>query len=288
MPRRELSATERGAVRREAPHEVLPISPTPKHAADVPVPAFEPTIEGAISPAIARIAQEVARLERARADAATPPDVAQAQAVERARRVQRAAAQERHDRASTALDAALTRTFADPARARAALLAAAQSEGLDAVVARLRERPETYGTLAAVERTRGFGLVRGRDDAAARQAAREAATLTHEYVAARQILDAGRPSPAVRPPHAVTDGPARCDGRDDQDRGVSPPEERAAHRAGSPAATMLERGLRDAVRKLTPAELQQLHALLTRPQVALAMRLRNTVRDAVMGRESGE
>jgi hypothetical protein len=51
---------------------------------------------------------------------------------------------------------------------------------------------------------------------------------------------------------------------------------------------MLKRGLRDAVRKLTPAELQQLHALLTRPQVALAMRLRNTVRDAVMGRESGE
>jgi hypothetical protein len=47
-------------------------------------------------------------------------------------------------------------------------------------------------------------------------------------------------------------------------------------------------GRRHAVRKLTPAELQQLHALLTRPQIALTMRLREAVRDAVLGRDRHE
>jgi hypothetical protein len=62
----------------------------------------------------------------------------------------------------------------------------------------------------------------------------------------------------------------------------------AAERRGLPAVEVLERGLREAVRRLTPAEVQQLHALLTRPQLALMMKLRQTARDAVLGREMND
>jgi hypothetical protein len=216
--------------------------------------------------------------------------------VERARHAQREAAQDRHDRASSALDVALARTFVEPDRARAAVLEAAQSGGLDAAVARLRERPQTYGPLATIERSRGFGLARGRDDTGARQAAREAATLVREFVAAHRTLDvATHPPPAQEPLTRPVIGPdtrgrsgERAPVTGAPDRSAPGRDDRTLERRASPATELLERGLRDALRKLTPAEVQQLHALLTRPQVALAMRLRETVREAVLGRERQE
>jgi hypothetical protein len=293
MLRAEISEAERGTEPRDVPRASLPTSRPSGHTMGVPVPAFAPTIEGAIGPTIARLAHEIAQLERARSHGTAHPHVAEAEAVERARRVQRAAAQERHDRASSALEAALARTFAEPERAHAALLAATQAEGVDAGVARLRERPETYGPLATVERSRGFGLVRGRDDTGARQAAREAAMLVQEFVAAQRTLEAAtyRLRAQESLARAVIGSEMHgLSGERDQvadapDQNTRGRDHRTTDRHASLATELLERGVRDAARKLTPAELQQLHTLLTRPQIALVTRLRETVRDAVLGRE---
>ena len=230
------------------------------------------------SDTLTRIVEDIARLERVRSVAVVQRAEGQADGVARARANQRTAAQDRHDRTSSALDAALVRAFADPTTARTAIQNAARVEGTDAAVERLRERPESFGALVSVERSRGFGLVRDRDDSVARLAAREAAVLVRDLlVAQRGVGTTGEHS---------TDGkiiPGTNTGL--VERTPSPTPTRATERHASSVVDDLARGIREAVRKLTPAEVRQLHAMLTRPQVALAMRLRQTVRDAVLGHE---
>jgi hypothetical protein len=269
MPRAATADIDRVTIDRDR----VPESRAPAPAIGVELTASTPPIEGRFSLALARLAQDIAALERGREETVTAREGMQAQALERARRARRDAARERHDGVSSALDAALARTFVDPERARARLLAAVRTEGPEVAIARLRESPSTYGTVVTIERARGFGLLRERDDAPSRQAAQEAATLAHEFVAARAVLD------------TIHD---RSGGQEAARRSIPELGDRPGPHRSSAGAELLERGVRAAVRKLTPGEMQQLHALLTRPQIALATRLRQTVRDAVLGRERGE
>ena len=260
---------------------------------DVQVPAFAPAVEREPSPVLEQVARGVTQLERVRELAVAQREAAQVLGAERARLAALDAAVERRDRTGRALDATFARVFVEPARARSTFDSAAAHGGADEAVARLRERPESFGQLAAEERSRAFGLVRQRDETGARQAAREAGALAAEWVAAERGLAAalgqGRGD--------GTDGPAALRGDVGEQRerragaleaGTARERTLAAERRGLPGADVLERGLREAMRKLTPTEVQQLQAMLTRPQMALAMRVRQTVKEAVLGREVGE
>jgi hypothetical protein len=56
--------------------------------------------------------------------------------------------------------------------------------GVVAATREMRERPEQFGRLASVERTRAFGIVRGDDDSPARSAAPLAALKGHDAIVA--------------------------------------------------------------------------------------------------------
>lgn len=288
---------ERGQEHAPQSPEAPPIRVPGRDAAHAPrevqVPAFAPAVDAGGSPALQRVARDLAQLERVRELAAEQREAAQTLSAERARLAALDVATERRDRTSRALDATFARTFVEPARARATFEKEAVGDGVNQAVSRLRERPESFGELAAAERTRAFGLVRQRDDTVAREAAREASALASEWVAAERGLAAamgqGRgvaadDSPALR---------AEIGGERMRRAGAleaATARERAVttERRALPGSDVLERGLREAMRKLTPTEVQQLQAMLTRPQVVLAMRVRQTVKEAVLGREAGE
>ncbi len=260
---------------------------------DIAVPAFAPVIEGPVSPVLDRLARDAAQLERIHELAVAQREVAQAHSTERARLAQLDTMVERRERASGALDGALARTYVEPARARSAFETAVRTDGVDTAAARLRDRPESYGELVAEQRSRALGLVRQRDDTAARQSARDAFALAVEWSAAERALGVvmgqgrgadGRPIDA----HAVGVDTERRRRLGALEEAGARERMLAAERRGLPAAEVLERGLREAVRRLTPAEVQQLQAMLTRPQVAIVARVRQTVKEAVLGRDVGE
>lgn len=85
------------------------------------------------------------------------------------------AAAERARVASVAFDRAVAAVFRDPERAHSEYLAMVERAGVMAATREMRERPEQFGALASVERTRAFGIVRGEDDSQARSAAPRAA-----------------------------------------------------------------------------------------------------------------
>lgn len=293
----------RGEGQHQAPSSaVAPPSGVPGQGAvrapfDVQVPAFAPAVERVPSPVIERVARDVAQLERVRELAVAQRESAQVLGAERARLAAFDAAVERRDRTGRALDATFARVFVEPARARATFDTAAAHGGADEAVARLRERPESFGRLAAEERSRAFGLVRQRNDTGARQAAREAGALATEWVAAERGLAAAMGQRRGAGREAGADGPAapRIDVGAERlcragalEAGTARERAVAAERRGLPGADVLERGIREVMRKLTPTEMQQLQAMLTRPQMALAMRVRQTVKEAVLGRDVGE
>jgi hypothetical protein len=94
------------------------------------------------------------------------------------------AAAERARLASAAFDRALAAVFRDPERAHGEYLEMVERAGVGAAAREMRERPEQFGRLASVERTRAFGIVRGEDDSPARSAAPLAALKGHDAIVA--------------------------------------------------------------------------------------------------------
>lgn len=94
-------------------------------------------------------------------------------------------------------DRALAAVYRDPQRAYYEYAVTAQAQGSVAAARLMRERPEQFGALAAVERGRAFGLWRVRDEGPAR------ATTPAAAVAAREAFDAARAW------HDVTESTAR-------------------------------------------------------------------------------
>lgn len=96
--------------------------------------------------------------------------------------------------AREALDRCLAEAYSDPETARQLIHAIAETRGADRVAALLREEPERFGALRAVDRPRAFGLLTVDDDSAARMSARSAAmrwrTLADQEAAAAEYANA--------------------------------------------------------------------------------------------------
>ncbi len=89
-------------------------------------------------------------------------------------------------------DRELVSVYCDPAASRTTFDSAAVDHGIEVAVRAMRDEPEQFGRLVTTEERRAFGLVRGENDAAARQAALSAAIQGREAWNAR----AGLPTPA--------------------------------------------------------------------------------------------
>jgi hypothetical protein len=287
----------------------------------------------------------------------------------RATRLEQTAARARATRDRRDQD--LAQVYRDPHKAHGAYLAAVDREGLPAATEHMRERPEEFGALRAVERSRALGLVHTADEGPARAAARAAATAAREafeaagawriaavaeaeragQAFARELEPVYQDGTAARAAferlaaargveHAAatlsnepaTFGAVRTslsqestqsqaqlaqavafgfESAQAQTRakaasatpGEGPPDpgpeltrgelDRAMARDGAlraelralPSRTELERRLSLALDRLSPQALAILKHRVTRPQFAIALRLRRTFRDLALGRE---
>jgi hypothetical protein len=93
----------------------------------------------------------------------------------RTRQSQLDAGAERARAAVAAFDRALASVYRNPEAAHAAYLAMVEEKGTAAASQAMKERPEQFGSLVTVERTRALGLGRSADDSQARAAASVAA-----------------------------------------------------------------------------------------------------------------
>lgn len=168
---------------------------------------------------------------------------------------------------------ALSAAYCDPGAARVAFERVAKERGVAAAVEDMRRHPEQFGELLIAEDSRAFGLLRIGSDVRAREAVLSAAVCGKEAWNARFAVPAAAESREIRESalrvieHERTLGEAVRRG----------PEKRA-----------LERDIAFAVRRLVPHELAELQRTLTRPQFAIAVKLREAVRDAVLGRDGPE
>ena len=176
---------------------------------------------------------------------------------------------------------ALGRLYQEPGRAAAAFQAHAGRDGVEHAAKELRARPTA------------FGLVR---DEIAPSTARCAATrATRAEMAARagtellevraQLRAASRWLSEAAPSWAAAE---RVAGRAAVERARDRQRHAAARLQRLPGTSLLERGIAAGMRRLTPAELEQLRRAVTAPQIALAARLRATVRESVLGSEGIE
>jgi hypothetical protein len=96
----------------------------------------------------------------------------------RAMRLEQTAARARATRDRREKD--LAQVYRDPRKAHSAYLAAADREGLAVATERMRERPDDFGALRTVKRSRALGLAHTADEGPPRTAARAAATAAQE------------------------------------------------------------------------------------------------------------
>lgn len=289
----------------------------------------------------------------------------------RARVQQLEEAVHRAETARGAFDRALSAVYRDPADAHERFTVAVEQKGLTEATRTMRERPEEYGELVAVEKPRAFGLGRTLDDTAARSAAvgaaikgrdaveaeqsaqqiglgvrarrvetawsRELGELFEDPTAARaaferqarehgpdqavkavrerpeelgrvhsdlradpqqvaartervsvtalEVINAGQISAGRRPTPGFRIDVERAASRDDAERaGAREATIRNELRAG-PDRADIERRVVDLIDRMSPREVRQLRTSLTAPQIAVALKLKATLRDALLGRD---
>jgi hypothetical protein len=197
---------------------------------------------------------------------------------------------ERSRRAEVTFDEALRRAYRDPAAAKTAFLEAAAERGAGEAARQMRDEPGRYGALIADSPRRGFlhGLGASSGEVA-RSAAHEASTLGVEFVSALRGIQA---------PHARLTPIGRRFSVDPDAEGVrAAAQARLAEarqrssdigkEAGSlPSRPQLEARLATGLQRLAPPEFDKLKRTLSGQQFNIALKLRQMVRDAVLGRDT--
>lgn len=194
---------------------------------------------------------------------------------------------EREGRAKAKFDASLCEAYVDPQSANGAFFQRAIASDEKTAAAEMRANPDAFGKLntEALERR---GQSRSQAEAAARGAAREAAGHGVELVAVRRE--------AARSFGSRSDSDRAVDIRVDLDRTAAREAARrsidaarnrakAIGRASNGARGEIEFRLGQALRRLTPPEVERLRQMLSPEHWSLANKLKHLVRDAVLGRD---
>ena len=173
-------------------------------------------------------------------------------------------------RVETAWSRELGELFEDPAAARAAFERQASEHGPDQAVKAVRERPEELGTVR-------------RDLRADPQ--QVSARAERVSVTALEVISTGKISPGGRPAPGFRIDVERTASRNDAERaGAREATIRNELRTG-PDRADIERRVVDLIDRMSPREVRQLRTTLTAPQIAVALKLKATLRDALLGRD---
>jgi len=208
--------------------------------------------------------------------------------------------QETADRARAA-DAAFQTTLAgvyrDPVEAARRFIVLAQTQGHATAVATLRERPQEFGSLATVAMSRRFGLRRHDDESLARNAAVGASSKGRDFLDATERLrtitaaaNERRPGIAsgksleplfdkANPQSLITAARSELDRAHSKDAAIR------RELTSLPRKGELERRIVGLLERMSPHEVRRLRAALSPPQVALALKIKRAIRDAVLGRD---
>jgi hypothetical protein len=173
-------------------------------------------------------------------------------------------------RLDTAWSRELGDLFEDPAAARAAFERQAREHGPDQAVKAVRERPEELGKVRPDLRA---------DPQQVTAKAERVSVIGLEVINAGQIKPGGRPTPGFRI------DVERTASRDDAERaGARQAAIRNELRTG-PDRADLERRVVDLIDRMSPREVRQLRTTLTAPQIAVALKLKASLKDALLGRD---
>jgi hypothetical protein len=204
---------------------------------------------------------------------------------------------ERARTADSALKTALADVYRDPVEARRRFRILAQTQGNPTAVATLRERPQELGSLSTVTLSRRFGLSRNDDDSLARNAAVGASSKGRDFLEATERLRTITAAANERRP-GITSGksseplPGQANiqsliaaARNELDRANS--REGAIRRevTNLPRQGELERRIIGLLERMSPHEIRRLRTALSPPQVALTLKIKRAIRDAVLGRD---
>jgi hypothetical protein len=176
--------------------------------------------------------------------------------------------------------------YVDPAAARDAILTHLRSEGRERTGAMLREQPEAFGALHAVERKAALGLITVRDTTQARQAAHhlvdDVKRLHESETGLRDRIGLTEPS-LTRP--AIDQAVQRADADRQQAHARADELRRIGDRL--PSLATVERAISDLAQALEPRELRTLRLFLTDPSALLVAKLRGVALELALGRERG-
>jgi hypothetical protein len=152
----------------------------------------------------------------------------------------------------------------------------------------LARAPERFGALQTVDRPRALGLLVTQDETPARENADSAALRWQAWAhVERRAAELGREAGAIGTgPGALEEALTRL--RRAMGQAQDCLERCARALDGTPSLNLLGHSVGRVVARLEPRELTLLRTLLTAPQAALAFRLREMVKDVVLGREDRE
>lgn len=204
-----------------------------------------------------------------------------------ARVLQVEAALVRAERSRNAFDIALGKAYRDPEEAKLAFLRMADERGRSDAAGAMRDRPETFGKLVATDEGRSLLGRPQQTFEPARTAAREAAAYGVEFVAARMELSKVIGTGPDRRPNAVSVESQNIKQYASADLDVARRRLESA-RAGQktmPTSEQIDFRLRQALRRLSPQEVEQLRWTLSPQRLTLAHKLRQTARDVALGRD---
>jgi hypothetical protein len=204
---------------------------------------------------------------------------------------------ERTATADSALKSALADIYRDPAEARRRFVLLAQTQGHATAVATLRERPQELGSLATVALSRRFGLGRHDDESFARNAAIGASSKGRDFFDATERLQtisatANKRCPGIASGKSLEPLPGQANiqsvitaARNELDGAES--KEAAVRRELTtlPGQGELERRIVGLLERMSPHEVRRLRVALSPPQVALTLKIKRAIRDAVLGRD---
>jgi hypothetical protein len=193
-----------------------------------------------------RTYEQVVHLSRAQYDATTMVETAHANHVR-----EQYAAHTAYVHAHRDLTRAMAHVYRRPHEAVQTFEATVRAHGEAHAVTVLYQHPDAYGKLQTTEQRRFFGLLRHRDDTAAREAAHDAATVA---LTVGQQLREVRSAPL--PPRPLQQAQERLRDVSEQLRAL-------------PSRTALERDLAHRVHTLTPTDARKLANTISQTQLAL-------------------
>ena len=199
--------------------------------------------------------------------------------------------------AESAFQMALSKVYRNSVEAQKRFILLARTHGHSHATATLRERPQELGALATVALSQRFGLRRHDDESLARNAAVGASSKGRDFLDAIERLHTITVSANERLSDIASRKSLEPLSTQANHQSLTTAARSALERANSkdaairhemtnlPGRNELERRIIGLLERMSPHEVRRLRAALSPPQIALTLKLKRAIRDAVLGRD---